>query len=234
MRERWITGEEAIMEFYEWEARTRRDFIAQGKLSGLLAPDSGEMEGARLWEQLVGQAAFYGARDRKVTPWDILSGYVRQSGTAETGWRKDPSNPDFEVNMVTGERRYIGPKFKTTTDTAVNLTDPATAKAVAVATFQQLMGRDPGAGELTAWASALQAAEQSAPVTRTTTTEHDPITGEIIGSDSTTSGGVDAAGRQYLAEERVKGTQEYADVQAATTYANALENAVFGAPQLGA
>lgn len=235
---RYVSGEEALQEYYNWAPRRREDFIAQAKVAGLIPSEGGEIEGARLWRTLVEEASYYnpyGTTERKrVSPWDILTSYVRQSGTSASGWRRDPSNPNFEVNMVTGERRYVGPRFTTQTDTAINYTDPATAKAIATAVFQQMMGRDPGEGELDAWANALHEAESQAPVTRTTTSEHDPVTGEIIGTSSTSSGGLDAAGRQYIAEERVKDTQEYADVQAATTYANAFEAAVFGSPNLGA
>ncbi|MGK5530854.1 hypothetical protein [Streptomyces sp. URMC 129] len=236
--DRFVTGETAVYEFNQWSARRRADFIAQAKLSGLIPADGGQIEAARLWRTLVEEASYYnpvGSSDRrKISPWDILSSYVRQSGVSEGGWARDPSNPDFEINRLTGERRYVGPRFKTQTDTAVNLTDPATAKALATSAFQQLMGRDPGTGELSAFAEALRAAETAAPVTQTTTTEHDPVTGEIIGTNSVASGGLDSAGKQYLAEQKVKNTKEYAVVQAGTTYENALEQMVFGSPSLGA
>jgi hypothetical protein len=231
--DRWVTGEEASLLYNSWSEKKRRDFIAQAKIGGLLQPEAGEMEGAQLWRALVEAASYYGVdKKQKVSPWDILSSYTNQAGT--TGeWTRDTSNPDFEVNLQTGERRYVGPQFKTTTQTSVDFTDPSTAAAIATSLWQQLMGRDPGAGELGTFAEALRQAEERNPITATTTTEFDPTTGEAIGSNTVTEGGMTDAGRQYLAEQRVKGTQEYADVQAATTYADAFENLIWGAPNLG-
>lgn len=230
---RWVSGEEAIADFNAWEEKRRRDFIAQAKVGGLMPADGGMVEGAKLWRMLVEEASFYGSRDQKVSPWDILSTYVKDAGGPDAVWQRDPANPDFEVNRLTGERRYVGPQFKTTTQQRTDFTDPATAAAIATAAFQQLMGRDPGAGELGQFASALQAAEAANPVSSTTTTEYDPVTGEAIGSDTVTEGGLDAAGRQHLAQQQVKEKEEYGVVQAATTYSDALEQAVWGAPSLG-
>lgn len=238
-RDRWLTGEEAVLEYYTWDTKRQRDFLAQAKVGGLLDPQAGIMEGAQVWAALVEQAAFYGAQNErgraaKMSPWDILSTYMRDAGGSPASpWQRDPSNPDFRLNALTGERQYVGPRWRTQTDSSVNFTDPSTAKALATSVFQQLMQRDPNPGELGAWAEALRQAEQQSPVTRTTTTEHDPVTGEIIGTNTVTDGGLDAAGQQYLAEQQVKGTQEYADTQAGTTYMGALESLVFGSPSLG-
>lgn len=228
----WVAAEEVLYQFNSWGKKKRQDFIAQAKVGGLLSPEAGEIEAARLWRTLVEEASYYGQnKKQKVSPWDIMSTYVEQAGV--TGeWSKDPSNPDFEVNRLTGERRYVGPQFKTTTATDFDYTDPATAAAVATSLWQQLLGRDPGAGELDGFAEALRQAEATSPVTRSTTTEFDPVTGEAIGQTSVTEGGVTAEGTQHLASQRVKGTQEYADVQASTTYAGAFEDMVWGAPNL--
>jgi hypothetical protein len=230
----WVTGEEAEHAYNDWSAKKRQDFIAQAKIAGLIDVDGGEVEGAKIWRELVKEASYFGVgKKQKVSPWDILTGYVKAKGGGEAVWQKDPSNPDFEVNRLTGERRYVGPRFRTTTQQAVNFSDPATAAAIATRAFQDLMGRDPGKGELGAFADALHQAEANSPVVTSTTTEFDPATGEAIGSNSTSSGGVDAAGKQYMAEQRVKGTKEYGVVQATTNYQNVLEQLVWGSPSLG-
>lgn len=231
--ERIIPLSEAQQEFNRWPEKRRRDFIAQAKIGGLMPADGGMVEGARLWRMLTEEAVFYHAQGQKISPWDIMSTYVKDAGGADAVWQRDPSNPDFEVNRLTGERRYSGPRFKTTTQSRTDLTDPATAAAVATSVWQQMMGRDPGAGELAGFASALQQAEQANPVQESTTTEYDPVTGEAVGSNTVSEGGLDAAGRQHMAQQRVKGTEEYGVVQAATTYSNSLEDAVWGAPGLG-
>lgn len=228
--DRWVTGEEAEHDYNDWSNKRRQDFIAQAKIAGLISADGGAVEGAKIWRELVSEASYFGVSKRnKISPWDILSSYVKAKGGAGAVWQKDPSNPDFEVNSVTGERRYVGPRFKTTTDRRVDFSDPATASAIATRVFQDLMGRDPGKGELGAFADALHAAEAKNPVLTTTTTEFD-AQGNPVNQSATSQGGMTDAGRAYLAEQKVKKTKEYGVVQAVTTYQNALENAVFGAP----
>jgi hypothetical protein len=99
---------------------------------------------------------------------------------------------------------------------------------VATKLFQDLMGRDPGQGELGSFGSALTQAEQANPVVATTTTQYDMDTGQAISSDTSSSGGVSADGKAYIGEQQIKKTKEYGAYQAATTYENALESLVFG------
>lgn len=219
----WMSTTDAENQFFKWTAKQRADFIAKGLLSGLLTQGAGELEGAQLWTNLVAQAAKYGAQGAHVSPLDVLNGYVKNNSSG--GWIKDSSG-QFETNPVTGERRYIGPKFKTTTATNANLTDPATARAIATSVFQSLLGRDPGDGEIGAYAAALAASEQSNPSVTTTTQQFDPTTGEATNQSSVTTGGMTDQGRQQLAEDEIKKKKEYGATQAATTYMQALEQAV--------
>lgn len=233
-RDNWVTGEEAEAVYNTWSLKRRQDFIAQGKIAGLIDVDGGDMEGANLWRALVKEASYFGVKKKqRVSPLDILAGYVKGKGGGGAVWQRDPSNPDFEVNRLTGERRYVGPRFKTTTQKSLDFSDPATAAAVATRAFQDLMGRDPAKGELGAFAEALNVAEAQSPVVTTTTTEYDPMTGEPVSSSSTNTGGFDATAKSYLAEQRVKGTKEYGVVQAVTNYQNVLEGLIWGAPDMG-
>jgi hypothetical protein len=218
---KWMTTDQATNQYFNWTQKQRDDFRAKGLLSGLLTQGAGDMEAYGLWSSLVKQSALYGAQGKQVSPMDILSGYVKANSSG--GWIKDG---DFEVNPVTGERRYVGPRFKTTTQTNTNFTDPATARAIATTMFQQLLGRDPGKGEIGQYASALAASERDNPSTTTTTTEYDPTTGEPIGSNSTTTGGLTDEGRSLLASDEIKDKAEYGATQAATTYMQALQQAV--------
>ena len=220
----WMSTVDAENQFFTWSAKSRQDFIAKGLLSGLLTTGAGDMEASALWKNLVDQAANYGANGKQVSPLDILSGYVKGNGSG--GWIK---SGDFETNPVTGEKRYIGPKFKTTTQTNADLTDPATARAIATSVFQDMLGRDPGQGEISAYAQALASSEQANPSTTTTTTQFDPTTGEATNSAAVTTGGVTSEGQQQLASDEIKKKKEYGATQAATTYQNALEAAVYGA-----
>jgi hypothetical protein len=219
----WATEDDAAGAYFNWTQKARDDFRAKGLLSGLLTQGAGDLEAYSLWQSLVKQSGLYGAQGQAVSPLDILSGYVK--GNSNGGWIKQG---DFEINPATGEKRYVGPKFKTTTQTNVNLTDPATARAIAMKVFQDLLGRDPGQGEISAYANALSQSEVNNPSSTTTTTQFDSATGEAASSSSVTSGGMTADGQQLLAEDEIKKKKEYGATQAATTYMNALQNAVGG------
>jgi hypothetical protein len=222
----WVTKQEAVEDFNKWTDKQRRDFLSMGVVGGLLKLGDGVMEARKLWGNLVDEAATDGKAGRKTMPWDVLASYVREAGGTGGRWVKQG---DFEVNTVTGERRYIGPRFKTQADTRTDLTDPDTARAIATKLFQDMMGRDPGRGELGAFATALHQAEESNPVTQVTTTEYNMKTGEAIGSKTNSSGGMTAEGRGLIGESQIKRDPEYGAFQAATTYQNVLENLVNGA-----
>jgi hypothetical protein len=93
------------------------------------------------------------------------------------------------------------------------------------------MGRNPGKGEIGAFASALTQAEQANPLQETVTTQYDMKTGEAVGNSSVSSGGVSADAKAMLAEDQIKGKKEYGALQAATTFQNAFDQLVYGSPQ---
>lgn len=220
---RWMSVDDATARYFNWTQKARDDFRAKGLLSGLLTAGAGDLEAYSLWQSLVNQAAQYGSQGQQVSPLDLLAGYVK--GNSSDGWIK---NGDFETNPATGEKRYVGPQFKTTTQNQVDLTDPATARAVATKVFQDLLGRDPGQGEINAYASALSQSEQQNPSSATTTTQYDMTTGEAINTNTVTSGGLTADAQAQMAADEIKSKKEYGATQAATTYMNALQAAVGG------
>ncbi|MGW2513652.1 hypothetical protein ACWC0A_30510 [Streptomyces scopuliridis] len=229
----WVTEAEAITDFYTWDKKKQSDFLAQGVISGQLKLGAGPLEAGKLWSKLVKEAGQYGKARQKVSPYDLLASYVQAAGgTAKNAWQ---SMGAFEVNIQTGEKRYVGPGTylgdgkALQTDTRTDLTDPDTAKAIATKLFQDLMGRDPGAGELGAFGKALAAAEANNPITQSTTTTYNMETGQPISQDTASSGGMSADAKQYLGEQQIKTKKEYGVTQAATTYMGALENAVDGA-----
>lgn len=228
--DRWMTKDEALGDFFEWSDRKQNDFISQGVLGGLLQLGDGPMEGMQLWSKLVDMAELYGKTGKKVSPFDLLRRYVKASGGTDGRWAREG---DWEINTVTGERRYVGPQFKTTSSTDVDYTDPDTARAIATKLFQDMMGRDPRAGEIGRFAQALSAAEEANPVVTTTTTEFDMTTGEAIDQSNTQEGGVSAEGRALIGENQIKNDKEYGAYQAAGFYGPLLEQAVYGAPDLG-
>ena len=220
----WWNKTDAENAYYTWTDKQRADFRAKALVGGLLKIGDGDIEAGALWKNLVDQAANYGNAGQAVSPTDLLAGYVK-ANSGGTPWVKQGN---FEINSITGEKRYIGPQFRTTTATNMNLTDPATARAVATSVFQQLLGRDPGQGEIQAYAQALTQSEIQNPSRTTTTTQYDMTTGDPTNTSSYSTGGMTAEEQQQLAIDAIKKKPEYAQVQAATTYANALESAVKG------
>jgi hypothetical protein len=225
----WLSIQAAEANFGTWTQKQINDFTAVGIMSGQLKVGDGQIEAAALWSKLVKQASIFGAQGQQVSPFDVLNTYVTNSTTAGV-WKKD-ANGYFETNTITGERRYIGPEFRTINTTQVNLTDPTTAKAIATNIFHQLLGRDPLPGEMNAYASALQTAEQSNPTQIATTNQYDAMGNVIATTKQTAQGGYSADAKNFLAAQQAKALPEYGATQAATTYENAFENAVFGAPK---
>ncbi|MET9385310.1 hypothetical protein ABZY09_30620 [Streptomyces sp. NPDC002928] len=229
----WLSSDEASQDFYAWDQKKQADFVSKGVVAGLLKLGDGPMEGATLWKKLVKEAAQYGAVGQKVSPFDIMATYVQASG----GGNAWTSAGVWQINTQTGERKYVGPGTylgagkAQQVDTRVDLTDPDTARAISTKLFQDLMGRDPGEGELSAYADALHSAEQNSPVVSSTTTQYDLTTGQPIGSSTTQSGGVTSDGKAYIQEQQVKKSPEYGAYQAATTYQNAFDALVFGSSE---
>lgn len=214
---------------------------AKMRLAGLIGDNDGFLEMNTKWKKLVDASLGLTKAGRKVSPMDILDSYLGKGPLGGKGglagiaggslWQVEyRGGRKFLVNQETGQVKYQGPRFETTYDKTIDLTDPTTAKAIATTVFQQLMHRDPGAGELSGWSDALRTAEQNSPVVTHQTTEYDMDTGEPIGTTEKREGGLSSDAKQYMAEQRVKKTKEYASTQAATTYMNALEEAIFNNP----
>jgi len=228
-----VLGEsDALAAFDNMSQKQLRDFILSGQVGGQLTEDAGPIEAYALLKKLVALAQAYTAAGRKISPSDVLGMYVTSAAqNQQSAWQVQfRGGRKFLVNSQTGEVKYQGPKFETTYQKSVDLTDPVTAKAIATSLFQQMMHRDPGKGEMAGFADALRNAEQNSPVVAETTTEYDPNTGEAIGTNTTSSGGMTADAKAYLGQQKIKKSKEYGVTQAATTYANALEDAVFNNP----
>lgn len=210
--------------------------------SGMIKDEGGFLEMQTKWKKLVDAAYGLNQAGQKISPFDILDSYLGKGplggkgglgagGAAQPLWQTQfRGGRKFLVNTQTGEVKYQGPRFETTYNKTIDLTDPVTAKAIATSVFQQLMHRDPGKGELGGFSDALRTAEQASPVVTQTTTEYDMNSGEPIGQSSTQSGGLSADAKSYMAQQRVKKTKEYASTQAATTYMDALESAIMNNP----
>lgn len=220
----WMTKKEAETAYYTWTQAQRDSFRSKALVAGLLKFGDGDVEAGALWKNLADQASNYGAQDQAISPMDLLAGYVK-ANTNGSQWVRQG---DFEVNQLTGEKRYVGPQFKTTTASRIDLTDPATARAIATQLFQQLLGRDPGQGEISSYANALSQSEAQNPSVQTTTTQYDMKTGDATNTSTVAAGGLTADAQAQLAADQIKKKPEYATTQAVTTYQNAFDAAVYG------
>lgn len=221
----WVSTTEAENIYFTWDQKRRDDFRAKALVGGLLKYGDGDMEASALWKNLADQAANYGSQGQPISPMDLMASYVK-SNTNGSQWVRQG---DFEVNQLTGEKKYVGPQFKTTTATRIDMTDPTTARAISNQLFQQLLGRDPNQGEIAAYAQALSQSEIQNPSQQTTTTQYDMSTGDPTNTSTVTAGGMTSEAQAQLAADQIKKKPEYGQVQAVTTYQNALESLVYGA-----
>jgi len=237
----YVTKSQAYQFINNLSGKQLADMQSKMRYSGLIADDDGLVEMQAKWKKIVDATYGLNKAGQKITPMDVLDSYLGKGPIGGKGglggvagaalWQTQfRGGRKFLVNTQTGEVKYQGPRFETTYNKSLDLTDPTTAKAIATSVFQQLMHRDPGKGELAGYGDALRNAEQQSPVVTNTTTEYDMNTGEAIGQSSTQSGGLGADAKQYMAEQRIKKTKEYASTQAATTYMNAIENAIMNNP----
>jgi hypothetical protein len=204
-----------------WSEKEKREFINKGilyKMPGF-NPDMGMPEIMDQWDNLSQMSQAWGAKGQKWSPWDIMDSY--KTDGKGYGTRKS-ADGDWLVDTATGDRvKYIGPKSKTTTDKRINLSSPEDVKALTSQMLAELLGRAPTAGELAQYRASINSAEKATPeIVKTTQNLNDM--GEVISSESTTSGGVSEAARAGLISEETKGTDEYGKFQGGTTYMNAL------------
>lgn len=191
-----------------------------------ISSDSGLPEVGAAWDNLLQTAINLNKANptgKQWTPWDILDSYNRPAGSL--GTRKVG---DFLVDVATGEKvKYVGPKSKTTKQTAIDLSNPEQVQAIATQTLTQMIGRTPTDKELAQFKATLNGYEKSHPETTTTTDTYDDM-GNVAASNVVHSGGVTDAARQTVLGSGVQKTKEYAKYQGGTTYFNALMQMVGG------
>lgn len=157
------------------------------------------------------------------TPWDVMNSYSNQGmnlGTVRKG--------DWEIDIATGERvKYVGPKSKTRTEKRVDLSSPEDARAITTQMLSELLGRAPTAEEMGKYTSALNSFEQANPQIATVTETLGEM-GEVVSTETQTSGGVTQAARGQIISEEAKKGPEYGKFQSGTTYWNTLMQMVGG------
>lgn len=190
--------------------------------------DMGIPEAMSAWDDLLKMAITLNKAQGKNkttnwTPWDILESYNRKPGSMGTH-----KEGDWLIDNATGERvKYVGPKTKTSTQRAIDLSDPKQVQAIAEQTLTQMIGRAPTTKELAQFKATLNGYERDHPEVTTTTDHYDDM-GNVTASDVVHSGGVSDAARQSLISGGVKKTKEYGKYQSGTTYFNALMQMIGG------
>lgn len=161
------------------------------------------------WQKAVDGAAKSKAFGGKnISPYDWISMYAGVNGLGGSG----------SANGGTG------PSTRTDTSSNTQQIDDLDARAAANEAWTSLYGKDATGKQARALKAAINAYASAHPQI-TTTTSHDDGQGHTS-SSSSTKGGLDSTGAQQIAQDQVKGAPGYGEFQAATTYFNALQQAL--------
>lgn len=198
---------EAQGEFYRWSEDDRRKWGQHLLALGLI--DDGDESNwqtlKEMWFDVVSEAANLTTAGKRVDPWkaaELIAGSDRPGG----------AGGGASARGFTGSRSQ--------TSRSVDLTDPATAKALVNDVLSRQLGRAATDAEVEEFRNVLNTAERANPtVTSSTTTYQD---GNAVSQSSTTSGGLGASGAQQVVEDAVSELPERQSYQAASLYFNAL------------
>ena len=160
----------AIGAWYGFTDEKRSDLMKKMWLLGLTKSPT-DFDGAvSVWQKAVNHAASFAQQGREIDPQDVLGMMADGSGGAN------------------GKGGY---RQQATTNRAIDLTDPATAREWVQQAFHQSMGRKAEDAEVRALVDALHEKQQADPrVTTNTPTKWDQ-NGNALDSTTTTTGGVD-------------------------------------------
>lgn len=163
-----------------------------------------------VWQDAVDLSARFLAAGKKVTPWKAAELMASGTGTGNGG-RYGSSGGAFTGN-------------RSSTSRSVDLTDPATAKAITNDALSQALGRAARPEEAAQFLQVINSAERASPTVTTSNTRYEAD--KPVSESSTTSGGLTSAGRSQMVTDRAQALPEYGAFQAASTYYNALVSAL--------
>ncbi len=208
------TLSEAQLEFYRWSKDDQSewgDFLLNlGLIEKDEARDYEVLKNA--WMVVLDEATGFTAAGKKLTPWDVARWMSNQN--AQNGSK-------FRLGRG-GGRSFTGTKSRT--DTSIDLSDPATAKAIVNNVLSQALGRAANDDELRKFTATLNAAERANP-TRTTTT-FNIVDDEVTSSSSTTTGGLTGAGKEQVLLDQAMQAPDYGAYQAARMVLSWLGQAI--------
>ena len=218
---------QARLDPLNWDEQSLKQFVNKGLLAKIPGFEAGMgmPEIMSAWDDLVKSAIGFNQLKggKEWTPYDVLDTYSNNEGKFGTIKRGD-----WLYDVATGEKvKYVGPKTKTRTDKAIDLSSPEDVKAIATQALTELLGRAPNAEELAKFRSSINADERESPQV-TTTTETLSDMGEVVSTSAVRSGGVSDAAREMAISEEAKKGPEFGKFQSATTYYNAMMQMISG------
>lgn len=210
---------EVADQWYEWQDVDRQKWadhlIDAGVIDEEDRYDYSKLQ--QIWTAMVQESAGYTSRGKQVSPWDaaVLYGGGDENGnTAASLGRQAAGEEPLQRYTQSSRSRNI------------DVTDPATAKALVNQVLGKLLGRNANDDEVRALTSTLNDAERDNPRITDTKTKYE-LRDDESGYDTTTTsrshGGIDAG--QVLSDV-AEDDPEYGAYQAATTYWGALEAAL--------
>lgn len=195
--------------YYNWTPQQQNNFRAKLTLVDSSYANATDKNLADAWASYVNQSAASHAAGKDKTPWDILASDISSVSGAGNGSKL--ANADIK---------------KTVTNT--QLTSAPDANAIFQAAAQSLIGRAPTTDEMKAFQSNLNSQERANPAVSQIETQYD-ANGNVQSQATTgSSGGVSDSAKALTAQNDLRGTSEYANYQASTTYMGALQELLGG------
>lgn len=202
-----ITVSAAMNLPYNWSSKHTTEVMKKMRAAGMNVKDFSSMMNG--WQMLVQRASrmfTLSGGSKQVTPWDVLGLVKKESKAAGL--------LDHNGNVIQ-------------TNTQRNVTDISDGEAWSAVrgAMESLLGRKPTDQEVRDYASQLNAMAAKNPSITTTRTVTNQNTGHSNTTTNTT-GGFNQADATQAITDQIENTDEYAQVQSATTYFNALLGAL--------
>jgi hypothetical protein len=210
----YVPADEAAGRWYDLDEEERSEWAQYLITIGAIDPeDATDFDTLQaFWDKGVELASAYTARGKDITPKEALATYVGWDGSGQSAAARARAAAAAENAPFTGTR--------TSRSESINLSDPASAKALANYTLTQALGREALPEELEAYRAALNSYESENPSVSTTTATYE----EGIQTDqkTTTQGGATAQGAQQTLQDLAREEEDFAEYQAAGPVWNAF------------
>lgn len=207
-------ADEASASWYDMDAEEREAFADYLVKIGAIDPEDRDDYDTlqAMWEKGIEISSGYTARGKDVTPEEALATWVGWDGSGQSAAARARAAAAAEQEPFTGSR--------TSRSTSINLSDPASAKALANYVLSKALGREALPEELDAYRDALNSYETENPSVTTTTATYEE--GIQTAQKSTTKGGASASGAEQVLTDLSREEEDYAEYQAAGPIWNAF------------